>query len=119
MGERIHPGGPVRYFHAPETRELWAIPDNPDVSERMESITKRRKHPKRLFWSAHAQIVHIRADNWIRPETHQYHYPHTSYPQQTFDSTYQLEELRGYFNARHRFKPGDEITFDEFQKLKL
>lgn len=107
----------MRYFHEPETRELWSVPDLPEVFERKETVTKRRKHPKRLGWTAYATIVHIRADNWTRPDTKQWHYPVTSNPRQVFDAHYELDEVRRYFNQRHHRTPGKEISHEEFARL--
>lgn len=113
-----HPGGRVRYFHKPETRELWAIPEAPELIERMETVTKRRKNPKRTGWTAYAEIVHIRADNWIRPDTNQWHYAHTRTRRENFDAHYQADDVRSYFNNRNWFVPGEEISRDEFDRLR-
>lgn len=108
----------MKYYHDPEHKTVWAVPETPDVHERKETITKRRKHPKRIGWTVYAQIEETRADNWIKPNSQQWFYPVRHHPREHFDAHYTREDVIMYFSGRNLGPCGDEITAAEYAELK-
>jgi hypothetical protein len=53
------------------------------------------------------------------PTRNQWHYAHTRIPREHFDAHYQPDDVRRYFNDRNHFTPGEEISRDEFEKLRI
>ena len=109
----------VRFYHDKAKPSVWCVPDEPEVREQKETVTKRRKHPKRLGWAVSATVDEERADNYLQPgSTTQFVFRVSHHPREHFGPEYNRADVIVDFTWRNLSPRGDEISRGEYERLK-